>query len=97
INDPLILSNMEFTAIFDALAVLDETEELPVTEVAQGLDSLTIGDVGEIVSKGSYILRARLSDELVNNLGEEKIHPDAYVNKTLYNDLNQTDLDDLFE
>src|SRR5690606_41429373 len=59
----LILSDAEFTAIFDALAVLDETELLPVTQVAQGLDDLTIGDVGEIVSKGSHILRARLSED----------------------------------
>lgn len=91
--DPLVLSSLEFVAIFDALAVLDPTEANPIADVAEGLDDLTVGDIGEITGKGSHILRARLSEELINNLGAEKIHPNAIDEN---NDITQLDLDDLF-
>lgn len=95
IEDPLLLSQLEFDAIFDGLASLDasENESTPIVDVAKGLDKLKLSQVTNLIASGSHILRARVSYEMITNLGEEKVHPNAIDENK---DINQEDLDDLF-
>ncbi|VEU82152.1 CvpA family protein [Acholeplasma hippikon] len=94
-SDPLVFSSTEFTNLFNGLAVLDPAgdETTQVVEVVGSLNDLTITEVSQVVASGSHILRARISHELITNLGEDDIHPHTIDGN---GDILQADLDDLF-
>lgn len=96
INDELVFSNTEFNAIFNGLAVLDQSvdQSTPILQLVDNLNDLTLLQVSQVVASGSHILRAKISDELITNLGEDNIHPNAI--ETTTGDITQVELDKAF-
>jgi hypothetical protein len=75
-----LLTNEELDAIVAALAVISGDPATPVTEVANAIDTLTVGQVNDIdlTETGSATIKQLISDAILEQINPSNVPEDAY-------------------
>ena len=75
-----LLTQDEIDAIVEALAVISGDPEAPITDVADAIDTLTVGQVNDLdlTETGSKTIKQMISDAIIDQINASNIPEDAY-------------------
>ena len=75
-----LLTQDEIDAIVEALAVISGDPDTPITQVADAIDTLTVGQVNDIdlTETGSATIKQMISDAIIDQINASNIPEDAY-------------------